>query len=321
MSKKKKIIVIIGAGLLQIPLIKEAKKQNLFTIVVDKNQNALGGKFSDVFLPISTADYANIIIALTSYKKRIKYCTTAGTDFTRTVAEINEAFSLRGAKHNLNIKQSIVSSEKSKMRDFLKSILVKQPDYIYSNRKDVLLKWAKEKEFKHGFVIKPVQNMGARGVMFFQHPEELVFSFEYAAYYSKDKLLILEEYIPAHELSTDALVYKGKVYLTGMADRIIELKDKRFFIETGHTMPSVYYDKLQEQITVVLQKITDGLSQLSSKPFNGAIKGDIRITKNNEIYIGEFATRLSGGFMSTHTYPNSSGNNLIYTKQKTKMAF
>lgn len=313
-GKTKKGIVILGGGLLQVPLIVRAKKRDWTVIVADQNPKAPGALQADHFAPVSTRDFDLLIRSLKKFSGQFQYCATIGTDMTASVAAINEAYELGG----LNRQQALVTTHKGKMRAFLKKAGLAQPDYIITADKEKAVKWARLKRssssFSGGFVIKPVHNMGARGVMYFKDPEELAFAFEYAQYncheMAQPKEIILEEYIKADELSVDALCIKGKVFITGLADRNIELKDGRYFVETGHTMPTQKgwgHDSVLE----ALQVISNALGKLSKEPYTGALKGDIRIQANGQVVVGEVASRLSGGFMSTHTYPYAGGHNLM----------
>ena len=58
MSLKK--IIILGAGHEQTPAIKLCKKLNVKTIVCDKNNNAYGKKYSDVFYPYNITNFKKI---------------------------------------------------------------------------------------------------------------------------------------------------------------------------------------------------------------------------------------------------------------------
>ena len=53
---KQKSLMIIGAGLMQIPVIEIAKDMGLKAIVSDYNINASGMKIADVPLVMSTKD-------------------------------------------------------------------------------------------------------------------------------------------------------------------------------------------------------------------------------------------------------------------------
>ena len=48
--------------------------------------------------------------------------------------------------------------------------------------------------------------------------------------------LIIEEFMEGPELSLDALVFDGRIEVTGIADRIIQRAP--YFVEVGHTLPS-----------------------------------------------------------------------------------
>jgi isopentenyl diphosphate isomerase/L-lactate dehydrogenase-like FMN-dependent dehydrogenase len=105
------------------------------------------------------------------------------------------------------------------------------------------------------------------------------------------------------ELSIDALVWKGGIHITGVADRIIEFPP--YFVETGHIMPTnLEPDRIEDCVEV----FKNGIIALGIE--TGAAKGDIKATKNGAM-VGEIASRLSGGFMSAYTDPYSSGVTLI----------
>jgi biotin carboxylase len=315
----KKGIVILGAGLLQKPLIETAKKRGWFVITADINENAPGVKIADAFLKISTRDSVGLIHTLRDYTEKFHHCATLGTDMTVSVAAINEAFRLGG----LTKKQAEVTTHKGKMRQFLTANGLKQPEFIITTEKSQALDWAMAHNSGKGYVIKPIHNMGSRGVMKLNRPQDLSFAFEYARSQSVSQFtsqfslqftgreIILEEYIEADELSVDALCVNGETFITGLADRRIEIMQGRYFVETGHTMPTQKNRQAHDKILNELCKISTALGALENSTYTGALKGDVRLTQENEVIIGEVATRLSGGFMSTHTYPFASGNNLL----------
>ena len=304
---KKTGVVILGAGLLQTPLIKAAKKRGWYVITADMNPDAPGKEYADTFLQVSTRDASGIIDSLKEYSGQFHYCCTLGTDMTATVAAVNHAYGLAG----LTPAQAEATTHKGKMRQFLTQIGLEQPAFIITSDKSSAYEWANLHNFETGFVIKPVHNMGARGVMFIQKPDDLAFAFEYAAAHALDGEVILEEYIEADELSVDALCINSETFITGLADRKIEIRQGRYFIETGHTMPTQKDRKVHELIHAQLQTVNHALGKLGNVAYRGALKGDIRLTKEQKIIIGEVATRLSGGFMSTHTYPLASENDLL----------
>lgn len=301
----RKGVVIFGAGLLQKPLIDAAKARGWYTIIVDQNPDALAAQSGDLFVEIPGNDPEALVDVLWPHRDKFHFAATLGTDLSFFVATINEAFALPG----INTRQALVATHKGRMREFLKEHGIAQPDFIVSDQKEELYEWMIQNPGP--CVIKPVRNMGARGVLYLSEPGEMSFAFEYALSHSADREVILEQYIEADEFSIDALCFKGKTYATGVADRIIEIKEGRFFIETGHTMPSRFPVEILKEITEVTGRFGEALSSLSDEPYSGALKGDIRLGKDNKIYVGEIAARLSGGFMSTHTYPGAGKNSLV----------
>ena len=304
---------MLGGGGLQVPLIKRIEESGWCSVVVDANPQAPGKGETRHFIEVSTRDAKGIIQAVNAspLKGKLNHCVTVGTDMTPTMAEINEYFELPGLRPG----QSELTSHKYKMREFLKGLGLRQPAFFSSPEKDALYDWVSS--FQNGgqsggpLVIKPVDNMGGRGVLYFEDPMDLAFVFEKAKRQSPSQEVIVEEYIPGDEISVDALVYEGKCFLTGVADRIIQKKDGMYFIETGHNMPTSHSQGVIREIKRTMQRIADALGEVGEGGYHGALKGDLKYTPQGELIVGEVAARLSGGFMSTHTFPYSTGVDLM----------
>ncbi len=155
---------------------------------------------------------------------------------------------------------------------------------------------------KFPLVMKPADNMGARGVIKVERADDLNHAFRHAKRFCPTGELILEEYMEGPELSVDALAFNGQIRMTGIADRIIEREP--YFIEIGHNMPS----RMPKSVLAEVEQVMAGGMRALGIHL-GAGKGDIKVTKDG-VKIGEIAARLSGGFMSAFTYPLSTGVNL-----------
>lgn len=306
-AAQKKTVAILGAGLLQRPFVLAAHELGLKVIALDQNEKASARDAADNFICAQIADAGAVIAALSPYQEQLAFVCTVATDFSHIVGQVNDALGLPG----LNAAQGVVLTHKGRMRDFCREHGHFHPPYFYSREKDTCDQWAQENPCAHGYVIKPVQNMGARGVMYIASAEELAFAFEFASHFDKNGEAIIEHFVPAREISVDALCFEGRVFLTGVADRLIEIKDRHFFIENGHTLPGKYSGAEYAEILRTMQSYADSLGKISGKPYHGALKGDLRLTTDGKIVIGEIAGRLSGGFMSTHTYPAAHARSLM----------
>jgi isopentenyl diphosphate isomerase/L-lactate dehydrogenase-like FMN-dependent dehydrogenase/biotin carboxylase len=221
---------------------------------------------------------------------------TVGTDASQTVAAVADALNLPGIPFEVAER----ATDKIKMRQVLKEKGVPVPDF----RPIWTLEECQQaiQDMPLPLVIKPCDNMGARGVRKIERLDDLISAFREAKEASISGKLILEEFMEGPELSLDALVFEGSIHITGVADRIIERAP--YFVEIGHTLPSALPEKQQSRAVAVFKQAIFALGIDI-----GAAKGDIKITPEGPKIV-EIAARLSGGWMSAYTYPLSTGVNL-----------
>ncbi len=292
---KSKTILILGGGTMQIPAITIARSKGWKVILADGNANAEARGLADFFEHIDLKDKEAIACAAKSYKERsgLDGVFTAGTDFSATVAFVAESLGLPG----ISYETALNATDKARMRDkFLKNG-VPSPKHLSMTAKDDPRSSLNGIDFP--VVLKPVDNMGARGVVKVNTKEEMVPAFESALSFSRSGRVIVEEYMEGPELSLDALVWNGRITICGIADRHICFPP--YFVEMGHTMPTILPEKT---VTEAIDVFKRGIVSLGIT--TGAAKGDIKITHKGAM-IGEIAARLSGGYMSGWTYPYASG--------------
>ena len=299
MDYKNQRILVIGAGELQIPLIQAAQALGVFVIASDQNPKALGFTHVDAYIIADTMDPASSLLAIQKYvaeKGMIHGVVTAGTDASLTVATIAHHFSLLG--HSLDAASN--ASNKALMRKAFEKAEVSIPQYSQIKTLDEALNFFRT--INKACVLKPISNMGARGISLVRTEKDLETAFSLATKYSKEQSLLIEEFIDAHELSIDALVKGEDIVITGIGDRIIEYPP--YFVETGHIMPSSISEEWKERAIIAFK---EGIKALGLS--HGAAKADLKISAD-KTWIIEIAGRLSGGFMSSHTYPFSTGISL-----------
>lgn len=308
MEKKleQKNILILGAGLMQKPAILSAKELNLRTCVIDADKNAVCVPLADEFEQIDLKDKDKILEYAEKLQKSqnsLIAVFTAGTDFSASVSYVCEKLNL--PSHSFNAAQN--ASIKTQMRECFQKSNVPSPKFAKISKNDIndtLLDNILQK-MTFPLVVKPVDNMGARGCRMIRSENEFTSSVKTAVEYSKTSNTIIEEYMEGAEFSIDALIYNGTFTVTGFAIR--HIKYPPYFIEIGHTMPAQLDKKIHDELISVFA--------LGAKSLNltcGAAKADIKYTKCGPM-IGEIAARLSGGYMSGWTYPYASDLNL--TKQ------
>jgi biotin carboxylase len=223
---------------------------------------------------------------------------TVGTDASMTVAAVANALDLPGIKFS----DAEAASNKLKMRARFREHGVPIPAFFECWTVDEAL--AHFRELACPAVIKPADNMGARGVSLATTEDAVRRAFTFAKAATPSGEVIIEEYMEGLELSIDALVYRGEIHITGIADRIIDAPP--YFAETGHIMPSALpAAQLDDAVNVMRARI----KALWGSPW-GRPRADIKVTPQGA-KVGEIAARLSGGFMSAYTYPYATGVDLI----------
>lgn len=300
---EEKYILILGAGLMQRPAIEAVKNLGYKTLIVDANPNAVCVPFADRFEPIDLKDREELAALALSLGEKLAAVFTAGTDFSASVSYVAEKAHL--PSHSF--EAACNASNKVSMRRCFEKAGVSSPSFQEVERSKIasFLLPGMLDEMTFPKVVKPVDNMGARGCRMIRNKSEFLAAIEDAVRYSRCGRAILEDYMDGPEFSIDALVYKGTLTITGFADRHIFYQP--YFIETGHTMPTAVDEKKRLELIACFAKAVDALGLTC-----GAAKADIKYTAQGPM-IGEIAARLSGGYMSGWTYPYAS--DLALTEQ------
>ena len=294
-----KRVLILGAGLMQGRAIAAAKQKGWHVTAIDGNPAAACAKDADAFHVLDLKESEKIADFALSLKKSegLDGVFTCATDFSYSVALAAERCGL--PSHS--VKAAFAASNKAEMRRLFAEAGVPSPAFAAITAANAHRALEEASEAGVGFpaVVKPCDNMGARGCKKVSTPDELKGALGDAMRFSRTGTVIIEEYLEGPEFSVEALVFDGEFHEVGFADRHIFFPP--YFIEMGHTMPSALPDKEKAH---VLEAFKAGARALGLS--YGAVKGDIKLTAKGSA-IGEIAGRLSGGFMSGWTYPYSSG--------------
>lgn len=293
-------VMVLGGGTMQLPALRVIRRRGWHSIVVDGNSNAPGRDQCDKFLHIDLKDYERIASVGEQLRAEgeLDAVFTAGTDFSTSVAYVAQHLGLPG----ITFESALNAKDKLRMRERFSAHGVPSPKFfgIESDDSDIL-EGAEDKAATIGFplVVKPVDNMGARGVTLVSGTAELRAAILESLGYSASGRVIVEERISGPEYSLDALVHDGRVKVCGIADRHISFAP--YFVEMGHTLPAALSTEDTAELTNVFGSAIRALGIES-----GAAKGDIFLTDDGPM-VGEVAARLSGGYMSGWTYPLATG--------------
>jgi biotin carboxylase len=312
------VILILGGGVMQLPSVRLARREGWRVAVAALDIGEEVKRLADICEQVDLGDRE----AVTEAARRIQEhhgldgVFTAGTDFSTTVAWVAEKLELPG----IPFACALAATDKSRMREAFDRQGVPSPRFFTVSAEGTAAQQiGANGSGDHGtgtggigghrqplppgyrfpLVVKPVDNMGARGVRRVDGEQELRQAVSIALGQSRSRRAIIEEYLDGPELSLDAVVYGSRITVCGVADRHISFPP--FFVEMGHTMPSALAPDVLRQAEEVFAR---GIRALGIT--EGAAKGDIKITSRGPV-VGEIAARLSGGYMSGWTYPYASG--------------
>lgn len=291
-------IIIVGGGVMQIPAILTAKDMGLFTIVTDMNPEAEGFAFADLSVTLNTKDIeGHIEFALTHKEKYNIVGAFAGADVARTVAGITNALGLPGVSNEV----ALLTNNKWEMKK--KWLQDGVPTPYAEEVKTYEEALAAVEKIGLPCMVKAIDSAASRGTKRIDSLLELQEAFDMAVHYSSTRTALIETYITGEEQSAETVVYEGRQFQFGIADRHYDMWPLP--IETGHTNPSKLPKATQEAIFEVVKKASDSLGITW-----GPAKADMILTDKGPMIL-EMPARLSGGFHSQYTTPLSSGQDPI----------
>lgn len=290
----KKAVMILGAGVMQLPMIRKAKQMGLFVIASDRNADAAGFKEADFALTLDIKSaWAHSEWASHNKEKFNISGVVAGADVAITAAAVSSALGLPGI--------SMETAERSNNKSLMKQKWLADGIPTPWAEEVSSIQEAREALKKTGLpcMVKAIDNAASRGSRRIDSIDELEDALRDAKNHSTTGTALIEEFVEGPEQSVELIVWNGKHYRFGIVDRHFGFG--AFPIETGHTNPSALSPEVQEGLYEVVQDAASSLG-IGFGPY----KADTIMTKKGPMVL-ELPARLSGGFHSQYTTPSATG--------------
>ena len=138
-------------------------------------------------------------------------------------------------------------------------------------------------------VVKPSDSNASQGLTICQKPSEFIKAYEYALKHSKNKKIVVEEYIEGDECMLEFCFYEGRAYQTGFSQIHKQRNNERLITAlTVHRTDTDYYREYKETI---YEKVMNLFQNMHCQNGVGFIQA---IYQNHKFYFLEFACRLDG---------------------------
>lgn len=296
---KMKTIMFLGAGAEQEIAIQIAKNMGLNVIAVDENTTAPGLKIADIGINADIKDVNKLIEIGRKYK--IDGVMAHAVEIPVVVSKVAKALNLPSIEPEVADR----ATNKLKRIQCFKKNNVPAPRFFSVSS----VEEAKIATESLGFpvVFKPIDNSGARGVVKISSIADIEKYYDYSLSFSKQKTILVEECLKGFELSTESVIYKGKIYTPCIADRnyINKALYAPFFIEDGGELPTRLSKEKLDELLCVVEKAIRALGITW-----GVAKGDILIDDEGPKVI-EMAARTGGGRFCSLKVPLSNGVNIL----------
>jgi biotin carboxylase len=297
--------MIIGAGAEQVPAYEAAKQRGLVVVGTDMNPGAPGLALADYKIIVSSRDAETTESMAVEFHRThpVHGVMTIANDVPYTVARVAQALGLP----SISLDAAKCVADKLLMKERFESHGVACPWFSRVNSPEHLSDLINDNS-KRNYVLKPVDGRGARGVLLIKDDIDLEWAFLESKRWGESGQLILEEFIPGMQLSTESFILDGKCYTPAIAERNYSRLEqfKPNIIEDGGTIPALLDKDLRVAIDDLILRGAAALGVTK-----GIVKGDVVVDNTGKPLIIELALRLSGGWFATHQIPATSGVSLV----------
>ena len=244
---------MLGGSIYQTYSIKEAVKLGHYVITCDYLPGNPGHKFAHEYHNVSTTD-KEAVLALARDLKVDGVVAYASDPAAPTAAYVCEKLGLPTSP----FRSVEILSKKHLFRKYLAENgfnVPKANSYTRLEEAEIDLK-----NFHLPVMVKPVDSSGSKGVNKLTDPSQLKAFFEDALSYSRDKIVLIEEFIvkAGPQISGDAFSVDGKLVFHCLGNEFYSTKVDKDFAPLGECWPTVMPQEVIDTLAEDLQRlITD----------------------------------------------------------------
>ena len=285
-----KKILLLGGSAQQVIAIKTAKRLGYYTVLCDYLPDNPGQYVADKYYNVSTTDIEAV------YKVAKEEAVDGILAYASDPAALPAAVVAERLGLPTNPAESVaVLGVKHNFRKFLAEHGFACPKNftfeVGTEKKDIE---EKIDELNFPIVVKPTDSSGSKGVTVLQSLEGLEAAIECADSYSRNKILIVEEFIESNfpaVVGGDIFVWDGKIVLYGEMS-CLRGSEHHGLIPVGKKSPAGLDDKQTFNVRNELQRM---ITLLGIK--FGEMNIEILLDKNDNVHFLELGPRAGGNMI------------------------
>lgn len=293
MSFAKKSILIFGAGINQIELIREARKLGLVVVVIDPQPDPPGKDEADFFYRVDGPDYeATKAIAL---QHKVGGLVTGQMEKPmRLMARLAQELGLKF--HSPEVVER--SLDKWLMKQaFFKNQVPCAKGKLFKN--DDKIEISSIKEFNLPLIIKPKAATSSQGVYRIDHFSKIEEYIGVTRSFSKTGEVIVEEFLDGPEFSVEAMTFHGRTTIVQYTEKFVTPFPRT--VEMGHLQPADLAAGQRRALSTVVKAAIEAIGIDDS-----ASHTEVKLTHDGPKIV-EIGARLGGDFIASYLTSSSTG--------------
>lgn len=292
--------MVLAAGILQTTVIKKARQMGHFVIATDGDSKACGFNYADKSICANITSEEEMLKV--AYEERIDGVIHPCSEVSMNVmGRINDELHLSG----ISKEQAIRATNKHLMREAFERYGAPSPKSILTISADDAWEHFLN-DFDTDAILKPSRNSGSRGIAKVVKGisrEEFIGFYNGAFEESRDKSVLIEQFIEGPEFSVEIIIWNHKVNVLAVTDK--KTTEAPHFVELGHNQPSCFPE---ETVRIIKEAAVKGVKAL--KINNCACHAEVKI-QNGKAYLMEVGARMGGDFISTELTHLSTGIDMV----------
>ena len=289
-----KRLLILGAGEMQVPVIRKANDMGLHTIVADMDANAPGMGYASEPVLVSTMDKEGVLEC--AKRHSVDGILTTSDAPVNVVSYVGEQLGLP----SMSTEVAKICTNKYLQREMFAANGIDVPFFMLCD-KDTDLGTLQD----YPYIVKPVDSSASREVKKVTNHKELVLAFSEALGYSRTGKAIVEGFITGREFSVETYTQNNKTTVVTITEKLCIGEAEGFFVEDTHIEPARITKQEWELVSETVSKALC-LIGLNNCPSHTEIK-----LNESGAYIIEIACRLGGDYITSDLVPLSTGIDML----------
>jgi len=285
--------MIFGAGINQLELIKEAKKLDLTTIVVDPSANPPGKAEAEFYYQVEGKDYDTT--KTIAFKHKVDGIVTGQMEkpmrlMARLSKEMGYVF------HSPEVVET--SLDKWLMKQaFLMHGVPCAKGKLYGEKEHVTRESLVD--FSYPLILKPKDAFSSRGVYKIDKFEDIGIRLSETRSFASCGEVIVEEFLQGKEYSVETITFKGETTVIQVTEKFITPFPNT--VEMGHLQPAIINEQQKYEVESIVKSAIRAIGIDYS-----ASHAEVMITAGGVKMI-EIGARLGGDFIASYLTRASTG--------------